>query len=1042
MSNPNCKVCERSGLPILFTYHAVVATDEKFAPKDAAKLLSHQASIKDLNLPALKHSRYVLRSLRPGTYLYIYHETPPEVLKRKAALLEGFKAPKDRDPDAAHWEVLRVVKGGALVPSSEPQFDTAAPFSCTMDNGSHVHTTITYRLPDAHAATGIWVAVSANLWNKKLRNAHKKNPKTMKRIDIAAALKGGGPDILPATAEWLEAHVADFALGTLKHGKRDGISPVVEKLKDTGKAQAARMVQLAQAHPKTQGKGFVYALPDPVGTAEAAADLSRARYQVGLDYAESQRQPVGSIGCLEFIHNRIHFEEQEKVKAAYRPLQEKDLYDVQGRPLFAAKDRAQVPAASEIGKWVWYGVMRPTTLIEGQRLKNIPTSARWIQLERQPDMGGVIAPASDIADVQTIHASRKVNRLHDREAVKTFKQQFQTQLDKFNALVGQHDADRAKLLDRQELKDIFGKHYDPHDPNTPGASHIPALTYMEEVGKALVAWGGVSTELGQTVQTLLNSKPDSEEGWALRAMVANQAGLFSTLATGLESYGDWLTNPGNKLDKSFDTLKALLSDEDVKSHLPKGRFGWLTGAGMGLSFGVSGFMAGAASELLARELKNAAMQSPAVQTAMKRAQAFHAWCHQQSVLVSAIVQSKPPARPIVARVKLNMAQALEVLVDSAAQGEKFNRSTRKLQTQWESMPAAARGQTVELEFLTTEDELRKAGSVENLATRSSAIRVPVRNANGMVIVANLTAEELGVIYRKACRFDGIKDAMKDVAAVLKKPGSLAYKIPASAFAGIGKKEGWYSLAGAWLQWRCLTANQAKMDELRKRLATQKDLTAEQTAAIRDTIELTQLGAYDNWCGVGGGIAELVGVGANALRLAGTASIGLAAAALAGMGGAFMNAAQNWHKASTKWGGDEKGMAWAYGVVGGAYFMAGAFFFASGAEIAFHWFLERKALEVGLRGTAGAAFGQGMRLRYLSLTGWGVALTVLAFGVEGIVAYMDRTPLEEWVENSYFGNEPKYRGPTGKGTDPAQWDAEMEAFAKALNAANIDGAASA
>jgi hypothetical protein len=50
------------------------------------------------------------------------------------------------------------------------------------------------------------------------------------------------------------------------------------------------------------------------------------------------------------------------------------------------------------------------------------------------------------------------------------------------------------------------------------------------------------------------------------------------------------------------------------------------------------------------------------------------------------------------------------------------------------------------------------------------------------------------------------------------------------------------------------------------------------------------------------------------------------------------------------------------------------------------------------------------LGLLSFTGWGLVFTVLAVGIEGLVIYMDRTPLEEWIEGSYFGVPSKPRTP--------------------------------
>jgi hypothetical protein len=47
-------------------------------------------------------------------------------------------------------------------------------------------------------------------------------------------------------------------------------------------------------------------------------------------------------------------------------------------------------------------------------------------------------------------------------------------------------------------------------------------------------------------------------------------------------------------------------------------------------------------------------------------------------------------------------------------------------------------------------------------------------------------------------------------------------------------------------------------------------------------------------------------------------------------------------------------------------------------------------------------------------------TLAAFIVEGIIIYHDIKPLERWVENSYFGNSPKYKN----------WEEEAKALKQA------------
>jgi len=47
--------------------------------------------------------------------------------------------------------------------------------------------------------------------------------------------------------------------------------------------------------------------------------------------------------------------------------------------------------------------------------------------------------------------------------------------------------------------------------------------------------------------------------------------------------------------------------------------------------------------------------------------------------------------------------------------------------------------------------------------------------------------------------------------------------------------------------------------------------------------------------------------------------------------------------------------------------------------------------------------------------------LIAFILEGIVVWFDRSKLETWVENCYFGNKPKFKG----------WEDEEPAFDAAM-----------
>ncbi|GAA5172338.1 T6SS effector BTH_I2691 family protein [Viridibacterium curvum] len=1087
MSNAptTCKVCESSGLALLFTWHSAIATDTALAPIGASALSSHTTSAKALGLPDLQYARYVLRTLRPG-YLHVYHEKAPVRLAKKVSA---------KDPEAGNWEIFRVAPGGALYPEDHPDFSTAAQFSCSQDGGSHIFTAMAYRLPDAHSSGKLWVAFSANLWTPELRGKNKKKQEVMQCVDVPALLGGASSaTYISAKADWIEKNIAEFALGSFDQGGITPAFPFVSRRGQGAKIEA-RFNVLDSKHSQTKGRSAVIVLRDPVGTAASLAHIGASRHFQAKEYAWTQRHPLGAARSIDFIRDSVYQSQVQEIQKTTRPLLVTDVYDAQGKPLVSETERKFMPKPEEISEWRYIGVMGSQIFYDSKNLyKDIPQSARWLQLNAQPMDGIVIAPAADTAAARTEIATRKINRLHDREAVKKFKEQFQTELNAYNDKITQHGSDHALLINHPPIKAYFDKHFDPADPNRPQQFCKPGLIYLEEATRALIGWGGITPGMEATIRTLLEAKVDSPEGWAWRAVVGNQQGLFSTLDSFLSQQYDWFTNPDNKLDKSYDTLKALLADEDA-SKILTAKFGWLNKSGIGLSFGMMGFLGGAASHIAAQsisrdfpdEVAKAAQVGAKIEKTtrkfaevmskgvagieLKLAAKVQTWCLNQSIVLEALLNKKPPARPLYVRVDVTLPQALEILVDFRKQKADFNRTTRKMLKELEGLQALDGKQTVSLDFLTTDVALDDAKNIKGLAGEADRVRVSVLSHTAGVPVAALSLQQLGEVYRKAHRYDGLKAGLtallgESTPAAVRAATSVvagAVNVPAAALRGATQFNGQLSLFGAWLQWRLHVKNEEKLEELNRRLAERKDLTQGQREAIEDAILITRLGNYDNWCGIAGGTLEMVGVGAAELRLAGTASALTALAAFAGAGGAFMNAAQNFKKAQGKSNGLER----AYNLVGVLYVSAGFALGAAGVEVATHWFLERKLLEVGLRvatrDAAGRAiatrFGYGLAIRGgLSLTGVGLVVTVAAFAIEGLVAYYDRTKLEAWVENCYFGNYPKWRAqsrptdgrryagwarmlPEKAIEDPALWDSEAKAFSLALEEANDQGAAS-
>lgn len=1096
MNENKCKACENSGLPIVFLFHSAVATDAELAPRNAQALATAHDSAKRAQLPALKHARYVLRSLRPGSYLHIHHEKPPKVLQQKAAAHNEAlkKAGRPIDPTAAHWEVFRVLPGGALVPPEHPHFAQAKPFACTREGGSHIFTVMSYRLADAHQAGTIKVAVSGNLWDQTVRARNLADPKAMTAISIPMVLSGGQwPDWMRPTPEWLEQNIADFALDSFDHATLASSMPLA-KVKGQADSLLERMATLSKGHEKTIDKGVFVALPDAVGTAIALAEISLARHKQGLDYVQANSHAFTAASRIQMLRESIS---QAELNAAQElqlknPLTEADLKDPLGRPAFSELDQAQLRKLAQSKAWMKVGEMRHQGFIDDTGVRGtLPKSAKFFPYQDLTRGGLVVAPVADMAQINVKQAGTKIERLHKHKELEAFLKNYEARLTRFEKQVYEHDDDRSLVLALPALAEAMRLHYNTEAVYDRRAEHNPGETYMAECQRMLTVAGRCSPKLLEHMRKLLQAKAEDDLGWALRAMVGNQQSLFAPMDTWLAHSANWLTSPDAKLDKAYDTFKTLITDDWSGGYL-KAKLGWLTPSGIALSFGLQGILAGVSTQILAQYLDRpiaaagAATQSMAEAVLAKLNSAegqlaarIHSWCHHQSLMLRALLDKQPPPRPMRVRADVTLRTLRDRTRRLAAQGQTFNRSTRAALKALEDLPPAMLDQKVGVEFLVTDADLRNVRSVNKLAAQASHVRLQVlSDVSGKIPLLLLDDADLQALYQQAHRYDALKKALTDAigqglpaslayaaglattplraaaqgvqAAV--KPGGLVSQAAkgASTAAAIAGESG-LSFFGAFLQWRLHEVNEDRLKNLGDRLLLTPGLSQEQRDAIREQVELTQLGYWDNKAGMVGGVSEIAAIALTKVMNTTSsatvqsvskfgAAVFTAGAAFAGAAGAFLNAQQNYLKAAGKYrGGDSVRAAQYFGTMT-LYGAAGVALFAAGGEAIHTWITTRKLVEASIRGASGraatAAAGRAAttvaaRTFFgLSLTGWGLVFTVLAVGYEAVVVYHDRTALEEWVECSYWGVEPKWRDKHGSKANGAEQESKaFEAAAK-------------
>ncbi len=573
---------------------------------------------------------------------------------------------------------------------------------------------------------------------------------------------------------------------------------------------------------------------------------------------------------------------------------------------------------------------------------------------------------------------------------------------------------------------------------------------MSEALCAVTGSGSPTAGSAEAICTLIAAQPNDPEGWLIRALVGNQGSVFGQQTEFLAHMGNQVLSEDNRMDKTFDALRALLGDSEIGGVL-KAKYSWLTPAAAGLHFGLAGFVTSAAWHAL----KVPDVIGPASAwlsgAAMRRVTALSAWCQTSASVIGAIMEQRPPARTIVARAQVTLHDAMTIFGtrDAAVAPGQYGRATRKWLGELDAMPRSQLPATVALDFVTTDhalDEATKAtGTVQGVAAGAKEVRIAVKNLNGATLVM-LEAAQLAKVYRDAHRWDAALKGLKAVGAVAAKGGLKAAQVSeqlVGAFSA-GRKQvpGQLAILSGLLQLRLYFGGAEKLEKLKAQLKL-PGLTDEQKDAIDAAILQTQLGLYDNLFSMTSGFSELMGIGAVLTRPASLLGSGaLAVAAIAGGAANVMNAAQNYQKAVAKSKEGDIASQFQYLGVSFLYFTAGASSAAFGVEILVHWVKQRAVLEVGIRGGT-AAFGFGFARLGLTLTGWGLLLTVAAVATEGIVGYYDRTKLEGWVENCYFGAEPKWKpvtGNNGPASPSAAAEQEQLAFMHALKEAQASAMA--
>ncbi|WP_342595720.1 T6SS effector BTH_I2691 family protein [Salinicola lusitanus] len=342
----NCRVCQRSGLPILPLRYAVTRTDggdqsgHPPGPEISGALLDESLTA----TPLPEGQRYTLRLLRAG-FLYVFNETRGRwighVVTDKGYLIEYVDVSHDEvvaiDPDSP-----QPIDGRLQPPADEQEFACAA-------NPSHAYPGRCVMVPDADKADKVYLSFSDGAWTKRVWKEHATNVNqrrdNMRQVSLGAWRGGSAP--YAESLEKLGDIVAEAgrvwtppdqlgASGTWRPGasgtweRQDGHAFEFSPFPFHGmKEQVEGLKRWAdeQAEPLDMTPMLV-ALEDPVGISADLAGLMAVRLKEFMN-SDGRRWPLATAATINALEPAIR--EQAKFRYIDKRVDSGPLH----RPIFA-----------------------------------------------------------------------------------------------------------------------------------------------------------------------------------------------------------------------------------------------------------------------------------------------------------------------------------------------------------------------------------------------------------------------------------------------------------------------------------------------------------------------------------------------------------------------------------------------------------------------------------------------------------------------------------------------------------------------------------
>lgn len=998
-----CDRCNKSSLSLLLLRPSPIAKDVKLAPVGSSSVATAAGNIDGL-VPAKKptESRYVLRLLRAG-YVHVYIPNPPAGVRQ--------------------WLVYRVTDNADLIEQGDPVFAQMPPPPACGREGHNSAGMKLLRIPSAHKISTLWIAYSANLWTDAIKSRNAANPNAMQQISLQSC----GRHAFTPTMDALKSQVLECALssiratGLAKTAVRQDLDFPFVDLSSTVEQLCDNLRRAAECHPKTKGLEMAVILRDPAGIAAELNSIRLRRHGLAAEYSMQPevRHPLEVNKVIQLLRGNLISDADERSAHAISPLVFKKNYEAAKaqpgklpagttwRPI-DAEERKQLIEKSE-NPWLW--VFTPVAFELNRKLNH-------------PDLGRMIYPdweerADRWATKEAKEVWSKMLPYYDEDKRKSWQDGYEKALSQLvHQPLKREEADWAAVLQDATFLDYFATHFDEKEANAPKdvlkRGCCAGDVYVREAVRCFTP-EPFTDAAAPVFEAQLEMDMADAKAVMLRAVMANQLDLASILqASALES-------DDGKRDKTYDFIKGLIGEaagvakDKAATEAAKlmvstrsKRYAWLTDATLGFSFGLVGTLAAVATNAVVTAIESRgisrALATDKAWARLNTAQTMTLIHRASEEALSAAMQGRAPNAPVFLLATFDVDTAVQI---KQGRGEKVGIKTVR---RWSKQGRVQMGILTDAESIKT---LAEAGVDPKLATRELATQAPVvrLQEQGLALKGDAVKAAVagGTLVVPVSKFI---DVLEDHQARVSRAPSIVTEWLKSLGRGVSNVKNSTVVQSVREGGLTMEGRLAVGSMIVQGIGVVKGFQSYAAADDADKLLDAKLSIADGAAGFLGGMAELAGAAweARLLAVAGKAAVEASAtlSLLRGAGyglgfaGNVVNAWMSFRGADKlkKQGNPE--LAW-------IMWKSGALFLAGGVPLGVLTLhsLAEAAVKRGIGGVGARLLvekiGETLAKRwFLSVPGWGWALTVVAVGHTIYVIQNTPTAMQNWLKTCHFG----------------------------------------